>query len=490
MRIFPTSVRTRLTLWYTAALTLPLVAFAVASYLIFSNTVRARTDAFVNDALTVFTRELGAERRVGPAIPDVIRRTLREVRFREVDIVIFDDSGAVVGMSERLPAATEPSGVSPSAVDPSSLVAELGVFPLDEARTGTVQRNGAAYRIMVRPLTMDGYRFRLAGVHDLAEMEAMLRRIRRLFLVAIPLLILCAATGGSFLARRSFRPVSAMATRAAEIGASTLHERLPVVANDELGDLARVLNDLLDRLGRSFEQQRRFMTDASHELRTPTAIVRAEADVTLSRERRTEEEYRASMAIVRDASQRLTKIVDDIFLLARADAGHLVMHPGPLYLDELVRDTVRAVTPIAGERLVKVVLHGAVEAPMIGDVHLLGRLVLNLLDNAIKHSPEGGVIDVSMTLRGSACELSVVDAGPGIPPDAQDRVFERFFRVDVARSREEETLTSGAGLGLSICRRIAEMHQGSVDLVASRPGRTEFRVSLPIRGGLWETVGS
>ena len=489
MRILPTSVRTRLTLWYTAALTLPLVAFAIASYLIFSNAVRARTDAFVNDALTVFTRELGAERRIGPAIPEVIRRTLSEVRFREVDIVIFSDSGAVVGRSATLSGEASAGGSSP-AIDPSSLVAELGVFPMDAARTGTVYRNGAAYRVMVRPLTMDGYRFRLAGVHALAEMEAMLARIRRLFLVAIPLLILCAATGGSFLARRSFRPVSAMATRAAEIGASTLHERLPVVANDELGDLARVLNELLDRLGRSFEQQRRFMTDASHELRTPTAIVRAEADVTLARERRTEGEYRASMAIVRDASQRLTKIVDDIFLLARADAGHLVMHPGSLYLDEVVRDTVRAVTPIAEERMVRVVLHGAVEVPMVGDAHLLGRLVLNLLDNAIKHSPEGGIIEVSMTLRGPTCELSVVDAGPGIPPEARDRVFERFFRVDVARSREGETLTSGAGLGLSICRRIAEMHHGTVELVGSRPGRTELRVSLPTAADLREGVSS
>lgn len=490
MRILPTSVRTRLTLWYTVALTLPLIVFAVASYLIFSNAVRARTDAFVNDALTVFTRELRAERRVGPAIPEVMRRTLSEVRFHEVDITIFDGSGTVVGMSAPLPEGAAETGTSGRAVDPSTLVADLGTFPLSAARTGTVTKDGIEYRIMVRPLEMAGHGYQLVGVHALTDMEAMLARIRHIFYVVIPLLILCAATGGFFLAGRSFRPVSAMATRAAEIGASTLYERLPMVANDELGDLARVLNDLLDRLDRSFEQQRQFMTDASHELRTPTAIVRAEADVTLAKERRTEAEYRASMAIVQDASRRLTKIVDDIFLLARADAGHLVMRTEPLYIDEVVRDTVRAVTPIAEERQVTVVLDSTVEASMPGDPHLLGRLVLNLLDNALKHSPKGGTVEVSMTAREAACDVSVVDGGPGIPPDAQERVFERFFRMDVARSREGSTLTSGAGLGLSICRRIAEMHGGSLELVSSRRGRTEFRVSLPTEPRLRDSVNS
>jgi two-component system, OmpR family, sensor kinase len=480
MRRFPTSVRTRLTLWYTVALALPLVAFAIASYLIFSHTVRARTDAFVGDALTVFARELGAERRAGPTTGAGIQRTLREVRFREVDIVILDDSGVVVGMSAPLTGATRRPG-SPAALDPSKLVAGLGPIPPGSGRTGTVYRDGQAYRVLVRPLTAGGRTFLLAGVHPLVDVEEMLRRIRGLFLITIPLIIACAATAGWFLAVRSFRPVSAMAARAAEIGASTLNERLPIVANDELGELARVLNHLLDRLERSFEQQRRFMTDASHELRTPTAIVRTEADVTLSRQQRPEQEYRASMAIVQDASRRLTRIVDDVFLIARADAGHLVMNPGPLYLDELVRDTVRTVKAIADERRVGVALRDMVDAPLFGDADLLDRLILNLLDNAIKHSPEGGTIDVSMTLRDSVCDLSVVDAGPGIPPEAQPRVFERFFRVDVARSREDSTLTSGAGLGLSICSRIAEIHGGSLALVSSRPGRTEFRVSLPMR---------
>jgi two-component system OmpR family sensor kinase len=270
-----------------------------------------------------------------------------------------------------------------------------------------------------------------------------------------------------------------MAGRAAEIGATTLHERLPVAADDELGRLARVLNDLLDRLERSFDQQRRFMADASHELRTPTAILRTEADVTLSRPQRSEGEYRESMGVVQDASRRLTRIVDDIFLLARADAGHLVLHAQPLDLEDLVHDIVRGVRPIAERREVRVDLLDVVEAPTKGDADLLGRVVLNLLDNAIKHSADGGRVEVRLTKSGTTCMVDVVDEGPGVPEESRERIFERFYRADSARSRAEQSATSGAGLGLSISRRIAELHGGRLDLVESRPGRTVFRLTLP-----------
>ncbi len=482
MRLLPGSVRTRLTLWYTAALALPLAAFAVASYLIFAHEVRARTDAFVGDALTVFARELGAERRAGPALDVVVRRTLDEVRFREVDIAVADAAGTEIGRSPRAGSAA-PTSDTVAAPDPARLAARLGPVPTVGERLGTVREGGRSYRVLVRTSSEAGRTLLLVGVHPLADVESMLRRIRRLFLVAIPLIIACAAAGGFFLARRSFRPVSAMAARAAELGASTLHGRLPIVADDELGELARVLNDLLDRLELSFEQQRRFMTDASHELRTPTAIVRTEADVTLSRENRSEEDYRSSMHIVQGASRRLTRIVEDIFLLARADAGHLVMNARPVDLRALVRETVRSVKPIADDRGVRVELRAAADAPMQGDADLLDRLILNLLDNAIRHSPAGSAVEVSLATRPEEAELSVVDHGPGIPDEAREHVFERFFRLDASRARDESTLTSGAGLGLSICRRIAELHGGRVVLAESSPGRTEFRVTLPLRAG-------
>lgn len=491
MRLIPTSVRTRLTLWYTAALAIPLVAFAVVSWFLFSGALLDRTDAFLTDALAVFTAELGNEQQRIPTLEGALVTTLMEVRFRDLDIVVLDPEGGLVAASAPHPTGRPGSGgrAAGPLFDAGAVVSALFLSAgapgaaeragLPVPWNGTIARPEGRYRLFVRTLDAGGRSLRLAGVYPLLEVDQTLGRIRGLFLVLIPLLVMAAAAGGSFLAARSFRPVTAMAGRAAEIGATTLHERLPVVADDELGALARVLNDLLDRLERSFVQQRRFMADASHELRTPTAIVRTEADVTLSRPHREEGEYRASLEIVQDASRRLTRIVDDIFLLARADAGHLVVHPAPLYLDELVRDTSRAVRPIAGAREVTVEVGELPEAPFVGDSDLLGRLLLNLLDNAIKHSPPGGRVDVGMDAGDVDFRITVSDQGPGIPEESRERVFERFFRVDSARARQESTLTSGAGLGLPIARRIAAMHGGDVELVESAPGRTMFMARLP-----------
>ncbi len=486
MRGLPKSVRARLTVWYSVMLCLPLVAFAVVSYLAFSRTLTSRTDAFLHDALTVFGNELLVERRLFPVVEEAIRTTVREVRFRDLQIVVLEEGGAVLASSATAP-GTHASGPGQTLPLSSLLVDALETGDVGEVRVSTMAGPEGGYRVRLQPLVVGDRSFSVAGVYPLAEVEGTLRRIRHLFVVAIPLLLLIAGTGGWFLARRGFRPLSAMVARAREIGATTLHERLPVVADDELGALARVLNDLLDRLERSFEQQRRFVADASHELRSPTAILRSETDITLSREHRTEAEYRESLALIQDAARRLARVVDDLFLLARADGGHMVLHPAPLYLDEVVRDTVRAVRPLAERKRIRVGLSGMVEAPLHGDPDLLGRLLLNLLDNGIRYSPEGGSVQVAMARSGGVLEIRVADPGPGIPAEAQARVFERFFRVDSARSRTESPLTSGAGLGLAIGRRIAEMHGGRLELASSRPGRTEFLLTLP-EGGLTAPV--
>ena len=470
MSRWPSSLRSRLTLWYSALLGLPLIGFAVLCYLVFARTLQQRTDRFIGDALTAFARELVAERRVAGGAAQAMRSTVDEVRFRDLHIAILDGAGRVVS-------ATEPdSGGNARAAAAFARAKQ----PLDQPFAVTLNSGSASDRVIGRPVAIGAQHVSLTGTYSLTENAAMLARIRRVFLIAIPLLIACAAFGGYLLARRSLEPVAAMAQRAAAIGASTLGERLPVGGGDELVGLARVMNDLLDRLERSFAQQRRFVADASHELRTPTAILRTEADITLSRAHREETEYRASLSVMQDAARRLTRIVDDLFLLARADSGHLVAGRRPIYLEDLVHDATRAVHSVAEQRGVRIGLGELVEAPFQGDPDLLGRLLLNLLDNAIKFSPSGGTVTVAMAAGDRATAISVVDNGPGIPPEVHERVFERFFRVDVARSRSEASATSGAGLGLAIARHIAELHGGQLELVKSRPGWTEFRVALPV----------
>ena len=475
---WPSSLRSRLTLWYTAILGLPLIAFAVVCYVNIQRTLERRTDAFIGDALTAFSRELIAERRASLSVVDAMRSAVTEVRFNDLRIAILDGGGRIVAMNEI---SAEDAIVErrPSSDIEQRMLKVLRAHDLTKELALTVATEVGEFRLVSRPLAIGGEQFRLTGAYALTDIDEVLTRVREMFLVAIPLLLLCGATGGYLLARRSLAPVLSMAARAAEISASNMHERLPVGGGDELVGLARVVNGLLDRLEESFTQQRRFVTDASHELRTPTSVVRTETDITLSREHRTESEYRASITIIQDAARRLTRIVDDLFLLARADSGHLAPRRAALYLEDLVHDATRAVRSVASQRGVQVELRDVVEAPFQGDADLLGRLVLNLLDNAIKHSPPQGSVDVSLSRRDGHYEIRVTDSGPGIPAEAHERVFERFFRVDSARTRAENNSTSGAGLGLSIARRIVEMHGGSIAVAESRPGHTEFLVRLP-----------
>ena len=300
---------------------------------------------------------------------------------------------------------------------------------------------------MVAAKSIHGKTYTVAAVQSREGINATLAKLTLVSLIAIPLFLIAATFGGYVLARRALEPVAMMSRQARIIGATNLHERLPVPnPGDELGELATMVNELLQRLETSFEQQRRFVANASHELRTPVAIVRAESEVALSRETRTETEYRDTLRVVHDAADRLSRIVHDLFLLARADSGHLPMRSEPLYLDEMVVDVARSMRALAGQSGIRIEVAPIAESPFVGDVELLGRMLLNLLDNAVKYSDAETVVHVGLERRNGAYRLSVTDQGPGIPPEAQSHLFERFFRVDRSRERKERTLTSGAGL--------------------------------------------
>ncbi|MDA1082602.1 MAG: ATP-binding protein [Gemmatimonadetes bacterium] len=464
------SLRSRLTVWYAILLGVPLAAFAIVGYVVFARTLVSRTDRFIGDALTVFSAEVAVERRRTGSVTEAITTTANEVRFRNLRIIVRDGVGAVVAMHIDADARLEADA------DPV-LAALAGQSQPSEAMT--VGGPSGGDRVITRELVVEGESFTVSGAFPLTDVDAVLERIRLTFGGAIPLLLLLAGTGAWFLAHRGLAPVAAMTDRAGNITASNLSERLPVAGDAELTGLARVINELLDRLEDAFARQKRFMADASHELRTPTAIIRTEADVTLARPERTSAEYRQSIGVMLDASKRLTRIVDDLFLLARADAGHLELRSEAIYLEEVVDDATRAIAQVGEQREVRVELRHMVQAPFTGDPDLLGRVLLNLLDNAIKHSPARGTVSVDMAREGAEYVISVIDGGQGIPPENLDSLFDRFFRGDSARGRTDNTATDGAGLGLAITRRIAVAHGGRLELASSRPGHTEFRLALP-----------
>jgi len=295
----------------------------------------------------------------------------------------------------------------------------------------------------------------------------------------IPLAILLASAGGYFLARKSLAPVVAMSSQAGRIGAENLHERLAVQnEKDELGHLARSFNGLLNRLSESFDRQRRFMADASHELRTPVAILRGESEVALSLQARSSEEYRESLDVMHHESERLTRIVEDLFTLTRADAGQYPLQPSDFYLDELVTECVHSARTLAQAKKISLTFEGAPESPIYADESLIRRMFMNLLDNAIKYTPDYGRVTVSCQGNGKEYVVNISDTGCGIPAELRPRIFERFFRADKARSRAESD-GGGAGLGLAIASWIAEAHHGRLELTGSDSTGSTFTAYLP-----------
>jgi two-component system, OmpR family, sensor kinase len=316
---------------------------------------------------------------------------------------------------------------------------------------------------------------------SLETIEEELESLREILYSVVPVALAIAGLGGLFLARKSLAPVVAMSERAIRMGAGSLDQRLPVAnPRDELGQLAITFNELLARLSAAFALQRRFMADASHELRTPLSVIHTTAGVTLDQPHRDESEYRESVRMMDEQAQRLTRLVEDMFTLARADSGRYPLRKTKFYLDELVSETAHAASILASGKEVAIDVDNSPEALIYGDEDLLRRMILNLLDNAIKYTPPKGSVRLSLTRQQQYYRIEVSDTGTGIPEEAQSQVFGRFYRVDRARSRSEGARGSGAGLGLSIARWIAEAHGGSLRLAGSDGGGSTFVAALPI----------
>jgi heavy metal sensor kinase len=329
-------------------------------------------------------------------------------------------------------------------------------------------------RAASRRVSYQGRTFIVLALEPLDSITADLQALRRIMAIVLPLLILAAGAGGYLLTRRGLAPLASMAGQARRISSQNLDARLEIGrAAEEVNVLAASFNELLARLDQSFETMRRFVQDASHELRTPLAVIRGEADVSLSRER-SASEYRESLATIQQESQRLSRLVDDLLNLARADAGRVHLRMEQLYLNDLLEECCRSMQPLAAAGQIDLACSVTEDVPFRGDEGLLRRMVMNLLDNAVRYTPPGGNVRATLDAHGPDVRICIADTGLGIPPEACPRVFERFYRADESRSREKD----GFGLGLSIVKWIVESHHGTVEL-ASQPGAgSTFTVRL------------
>ena len=463
------SVRGRLTLFWMVVLAAALVVIGGLIYILLGRALYQRIDENLRAVAQITATSLANDLAEGQDFADAARSTAAELSSRQQMLALYDVQGQLLAEG----------GWDDDLTIPTRLVlaarAELAWFTLSEDNDPDDRHRLALQRVTVAPLDA---RYVIVAGAPLEPTDEELESLREILAYVVPIALLLAGGGGWFLARQSLAPVGAMADRARVIGAEDSSARLPVGnPRDELGRLAQAFNELLERLDASLTQQRQFMADASHELRTPVATARTAASVALQQPHRTEREYRQTLEIIEQQSARLSRIVEDMFTLARADAGSYPVRSGLMYLDEVVEEVVRAAQVLAGRKRVTIHLTTVESAAYAGDEELVRRLTANLLDNAVRHAPEESVVSVDLQRRSDGYALSVTDNGAGIPPDAQGHIFERFYRGDAART----TAGGGAGLGLALARWIARAHGGDVALVGSSPGRTTFTAVLPHR---------
>ncbi len=454
--------RVRLTLTYVAAFGALAIVAGAAFWLVFAQAQYATVD----QALTAQARVIGAGINVdngqvtfGGDVP-LPGETTHGIAVTALLVsrrgTILDQSGETQG----------PTGLARAA---------LRIRPLDTPVN--LSLGGRPDRVLVLPVA--GSRAVLVLARPITELEDTLTQTALLLVASALALIAGAAALGYWVAGRALRPVRVMAATVRDISEHDLGRRvgLDLPPGDELGELSATFDAMLSRLETAFDTLRRFTADAAHELRAPLTLMRSQLEVTLRRER-SAEEYRASHDVLRAELDRLSRTAEQLLLLARADSGSLRPRHVRIDVDDFVQEVSSRWQPLAGRHRLRLESDGATEGVLVGDPDLLRRCLDNLLDNALRHTPAGGTVAVSVAGQGPWWVLSVADSGPGVDPVVRATLFERFTRADPARTRSG----GGAGLGLSLCRAIARAHGGDVTLLESASG-AHFAVQLPRPNG-------
>ena len=446
------SIRARLTLWYCSIVVLVLVTGGVVGAVVQLELAMRRLDDDLARSMATLQGVMRTEFGEGLSLEDSAQEASIEVVVPDRTMVLTRADGTILRVW----------GLPMDRRD----VPTLGKAPFND----TLALAPGDARVLSQYVEHTGRAYIAAVIAPLASLRAQHAETIRATALGILVALTVAAIGGWIIGRQTLKPLTRMADQAREINERDPTGRLTTPpVNDELGDLATSFNELLDRLAAALNVQRQFMADASHELRTPVSVVRTATQVMLSQRARTNEEYRETLAIIGEQATRLSRLVDAMFLLSRAEAHGIPLRREFLNLDDLLAESVRALRVLAEQRGVRVVTGGDDEVGLTADDALIRQMVGNLLDNAIRHS--NGHVSATLERSIDCVTLRISDDGDGIPVDHQSRVFERFVRLGDS---------DGAGLGLPIARWIAEAHGGTLVLERSEPGSTTFAVTLPL----------
>jgi two-component system, OmpR family, sensor kinase len=470
------SIRTRLTFWYTGLLAISLLSFGVLLYSLLANIlITVLDDRLGGQAQSVGNLLQSQNDPVTSFLSGQSRLPSVSVFASQYYIQIVNPEGAILQSSDNLRGQTLPV--------PPNLAADIAA---NRSRSYTASIGGGVrLRIYSTPIQLDGRPVGAVQVgQNLSDLEDALAAIRSTILIGGIAALLLAAAGGVILARAALRPIQAITNTAHQITvAQDLGRRIPIaVPNDELGRLSSTINDMLARLETLFQAQQRLVADVSHDLRTPLTTIRGNLDL-LRRGAVEDPSMRAdALRAIGDETERMSRLVNDLLLLAQADAG-LKLHQQPVELDTLLLEVYRQAQVMA--QGVTVRLGGEDQALVAGDLDRLRQLLLNLVDNAIKYTPVGGQVTLTLRRVDGWVQLSVADTGIGIAPEDLPHIFERFYRADRSRTRR-----NGSGLGLAIALWIARSHGGRLEVASEVGHGSVFTVWLPeIQSDEWKTTG-
>ncbi|MBI1886220.1 MAG: heavy metal sensor histidine kinase [Chloroflexi bacterium] len=456
------SLRLRLTLWYVLLLAIIIAAFSAGIYLTLRHNLYDGLDDSIRNRANVLLDIVRYEDG-SPTLAGVV--SSNDPNEGESFVRVFDASGRVTFDNSAA------EGGAP--IDQRSLERALA----GETASRTVRLDDETFRVRTLTIQRDG---QISGVLEVAEsredVSDTLRTLLLILAVAYPLTLAVASFGGFFLAGRALSPIDSLTRLARRISAEDLSQRLNLrLPDDEVGRLAQTFDEMIARLDEAFRRQREFTADASHELRTPLTAIKGQVEVALGKPRAVAP-YREVLQVVNEEVDRMIRLVGSLLTLARADAGQIPIASEAINLPELVAAAVEQVHPAMDQRDVELHLEPGPAVTLRADEDLLLQLLLNLLDNAGKYTPSRGRVTVGWAVVDGQVELWVRDNGVGIAPEHLPHVFDRFYRVDKARSRA----AGGAGLGLSICRWIAKAHGGSISVESALGEGTAFTVKLPV----------
>jgi heavy metal sensor kinase len=461
-----------MTLWYVVILGIILSSFSFFLYFTLADSLYKGVDNKIRTMAEIVASSARSPFEAGTSIADLDQVMTDQFGIRPLGrfIQILDESGRVGDRSTNLRDVQIPISVQTlKAASKGAITFEtvrvMGKYPL---------------RVVTIPIAENG---KMAGIvqvgSSLEGVEDALHQLLLILLIAVPAALLVASAGGLFLANKALRPVDAITQIARRIGSGDLSQRIRIKrANDELGRLASTFNEMIAKLEKSFRQVKRFTADASHELKTPLTILRGEVEVGLKKKRGLKE-YQRILASNLEEISRMSRIVEDLLTLSRADMGELTMEREEIELSTLAREVWEDLQMMAKKKRVQLKFMDDGFTRVEGDPLFLRQLILNITENGLKYTPAGG--EVALKVKGDrdqgVVRLFVSDTGVGIPQKDLKRVFDRFFRVDTARSRE----TGGTGLGLSICQWIAHAHEGQIAVESTVGKGSTFTVTLPMK---------